>query len=410
MTMLSEALSHQTYFDSLTNMIPSTLYITETTNVEDDEKGALHANKFKKGQNKESKERKKAEEKLRKKEKFSTRETTVEKKKKKWEEIEAENENSEDDDDDEEEEEGEGSSDIEVEDMEVEGENAGLSKIEILRKKLALKIEKKRNGRPENGAENVSKRAARKAAKLKKKEEGKKKTSTTGFSGAEKSKSNPVRGRASTDGTTDSSNSDSANKNNDPSHDLSTIDFGGISGLKTVSSHKANKSLSNVSKSKNLNHLLEKANAKKARLNELKNGTAEDKKKREDIMWGDTMKEANGVRVRDDPAMIKKAIKRKEKSKAKSAAKWADRITTVADSMHEKQKIRKHNLEKRKLGGKQAANLSHKEIKDDEADGEKKKRRRLGVGFEGKKEEFLNGGKKGGREEGGKGGRDGGKQ
>ncbi|GMH54385.1 hypothetical protein TrST_g10533 [Triparma strigata] len=408
MTMIKEALSHQAYFDSLTNMIPSSLYITETTAVEDDEKGALHANKFKKGQNKESKERRKAEEKLRKKQKWEAEyaESTVEKKKKKWEEIEAENDRDSDSEggsgDEGEVGEGEGQAHEEAEAMEVEEE--GLSKIEILRKKLALKIEKKRNGRPENGAENVSKRAARKAAKMKKKAEGKK-GGNIGFSATTKNGEKPVRGRASTDGTADSSNSEGA-KNDSVSHDLSTIDFGGISGLKTVSSHKANKSLSNVSKSKNLNHLLEKANAKKQRLQELKNGSSEDKKKREGIMWGDAMKEANGVRVRDDPAMIKKAIKRKEKSKAKSAAKWADRITTVADSMMDKQKIRKHNLEKRKLGGKVAANLSHKEIRDEEGE-EKTKRRRLGVGFEGKKEDFLNGGKKGG---GGKGGDREGKQ
>jgi hypothetical protein len=42
-------------------------------------------------------------------------------------------------------------------------------------------------------------------------------------------------------------------------------------------------------------------------------------------------------------------MKKKEKKKAKSAKQWDDRITTVADSMLEKQRIRKHNLEKRKV-------------------------------------------------------------
>ena len=60
--------------------------------------------------------------------------------------------------------------------------------------------------------------------------------------------------------------------------------------------------------------------------------------------------------------------------------------------MDERQKIRSHNLNTRKLGGAAGANLSKKRIvtdddKDDKTKGNRKLRR---PGFEGKKHEFLN--------------------
>jgi len=74
--------------------------------------------------------------------------------------------------------------------------------------------------------------------------------------------------------------------------------------------------------------------------------------------------------------------------------------------MKERQQIRRHNLDQRKLGGKAGANLSRKRIgnEDGDADGDKngealndKKRRRMGphadktrAGFEGKKKGFIN--------------------
>jgi hypothetical protein len=108
------------------------------------------------------------------------------------------------------------------------------------------------------------------------------------------------------------------------------------------------------------------------------------------------MKEAN-------PALLKKAIKRKAKKKAKSQETWKARIQQTKDKMDERQKIRNHNIKQRPLGGAAGANLSKKRIKDDEggegveAGTEKKKRARLGPysskgreGFEGKKTDFIN--------------------
>jgi len=160
--------------------------------------------------------------------------------------------------------------------------------------------------------------------------------------------------------------------------------------------------------------MLSEAEEKKRRLKELKSSSnPDDKEKAKRMMWGDTLKAADGEIIRDDPEKIKKAMKKKEKKKAKSAKQWEDRINTVADSMLEKQRIRKHNLEKRKLGGTEAANLSSKRIAedDDAKDGEGgKKKQRLGphsskgrAGFEGKKGGLHNLG--GGSSANGKGGK-----
>jgi hypothetical protein len=282
-------------------------------------------------------------------------------------------------------------------------------------------------GRPEPSAnsEGISKRAARKQAKKDRIEAAKKKAGAAGFSNAEKGAqiSNNSK-KALSDAANGTNGADDTSVVTPPTvtDDLSGIDFGQVIGLKKKSEHGNNKSLANQGKKKSLESMLAEAEAKKKRLRELKGSENEgDREKASRIEWGDALKAATGERVRDDPAMIKKAMKRKEKKKAKSAKMWEARIETVADSMTEKQKIRKHNLEKRKLGGEEGMHLSSKRIKDEE---EEKKRKRLGphamkgrddkhdkggdgdgkakagggrngAGFEGKKDGFINGKKKG---------------
>ena len=107
-----------------------------------------------------------------------------------------------------------------------------------------------------------------------------------------------------------------------------------------------------------------------------------------------------------DPALLKKALKRKAKKKAKSQEAWRTRMEQTRDKMDERQSIRNHNMKQRALGGAAGANLSRKRIKDAEGDddvegstrigGDKKKRPRLGpyagkgrAGFEGKKQDFI---------------------
>lgn len=247
------------------------------------------------------------------------------------------------------------------------------SRIEALRAKLHAKLAEKRGQRPADPSV-VSKRAARRLEKAKRKEEAKaRKKSAT--SKAEKTK------------TTGYSVQDSIKSAAAVAEDLAKMDYGRLAGLNTNSIDnysKTNKSLANMNKTKNLQKMLADAEEKKRRLEELKKGSSEEKQKAENMLWGDTIKEASGERIKDDPAKLKKALKRRDAKKKKSAKAWKSRMEQTKEKMDERQKIRNHNLSQRKLGGSAGANLSKKRIATEE---DSKKPR---AGFEGRKQGFLN--------------------
>jgi DNA excision repair protein ERCC-4 len=289
----------------------------------------LYNSKYKKGQFKESKESRRARNKIAKKNKFdpSHQESTLEEK------IRFEKEQLEDDSDDESdnmdhivdthEEEAETRNDkMEIstqlpstpsKDITAQDSNptpplsANQSRIEQLRSRLHAKLEEKRSQRPVTPGTNdtmVSKRAARRAEKkrrielaIKKKEmsgsRGGAGSTQTGRSSQPKIVMKDLGGSKINDTT--ALNSIDNTKNDD----LSGIDFGGIAGLKNdlVGNYsEANKSLKNKGKKKSLERLLAEAEAKKDRLRQLKeSGDAEDKEKAKKIIWGDTLKIARYV-------------------------------------------------------------------------------------------------------------------
>lgn len=231
----------------------------------------------------------------------------------------------------------------------------------------------------------MSKRAARRAEKEKRKQEAKAKKQRAASHVASNQQHFTMK-----------SSPESANI----ADDLETMDFGKLAGLNPSPKHfQNNKSLANLGKGKNLERVLAKAEEKKQRLEELKRGNEDEKQKAQAMIWGDALKEASGERVKDDPAKIRMQLKRKAAKKQKSQKAWKSRMQAQKETMDSRQKIRKHNLEKRQLGGSAGANLSKKRIVDDDAEQEESKgRRRLSrAGFEGRKQEFLN--KKGGKKE-----------
>jgi len=255
----------------------------------------------------------------------------------------------------------------------------GESRIEALRAKLHAKIASKQQ-RPAS-AETVSKRSARRAEKNRRKAEALKRKSASGSSRANEATKNTSYTITPTTPAAD------------PMQDLQHVDYGLISGLNTDTKTnylEANKALS--SKGKNLHKLLADAEAKRQKLQALKNSSdAKDKEKAAAIQWSDTFKEADGTRVKDDPAKLKKAVKRKEAKKHKSQKAWKVRLEQQSETAKNRQKIRQHNLQTRKQGGSAGANLSKKKIADP-AEEEKKGGRRGGgrAGFEGRKQDFLN--------------------
>ncbi|CZS92606.1 related to RRP14 Protein involved in Ribosomal RNA Processing [Rhynchosporium graminicola] len=105
-----------------------------------------------------------------------------------------------------------------------------------------------------------------------------------------------------------------------------------------------------------------------------------DDTKRADIeekdLWLNAKKRAHGEKVRDDTSLLKKTLKRKEKSKKKSEKEWSERKEGVAKGQAMRQKKREENLQKRRdgKGVKSKGSKSSKSVK-----GKKKSR----PGFEG---------------------------
>ncbi|KAL8289299.1 hypothetical protein RB600_004638 [Gaeumannomyces tritici] len=79
-------------------------------------------------------------------------------------------------------------------------------------------------------------------------------------------------------------------------------------------------------------------------------GMPEDKRKEvlEKETWLAARRRAEGEKVRDDEAMLKKAVKRKDQAKKKSEREWAARKEGVEQAMQARQKKREDNLRKRR--------------------------------------------------------------
>lgn len=86
--------------------------------------------------------------------------------------------------------------------------------------------------------------------------------------------------------------------------------------------------------------------AKKQKLEELDDSKKKELKEKE--KWNNVLARAEGEKLRNDEALLKKAIKRKEAQKRKSEFEWRERKETVANSISAKQKRREENLQIRK--------------------------------------------------------------
>ncbi|KAH6902022.1 surfeit locus protein 6-domain-containing protein [Coprinopsis sp. MPI-PUGE-AT-0042] len=85
--------------------------------------------------------------------------------------------------------------------------------------------------------------------------------------------------------------------------------------------------------------LLEKKKQRLAKMPEEKRKAIEEKER-----WAKAELRMSGVKVRDDEARLKKAVKRKEKEKEKGKKEWSDRKEQVANAMAAKQKKRNDNI------------------------------------------------------------------
>ncbi|KAH6615700.1 surfeit locus protein 6-domain-containing protein [Chaetomium sp. MPI-SDFR-AT-0129] len=77
-----------------------------------------------------------------------------------------------------------------------------------------------------------------------------------------------------------------------------------------------------------------------------------DEDKRKEVLeketWLAARRRAEGEKVHDSESLLKKALKRKEKSKKKSEREWKERAEGVKTAIHERQRKREDNLRKRR--------------------------------------------------------------
>ncbi|XP_029775392.1 surfeit locus protein 6 [Suricata suricatta] len=100
---------------------------------------------------------------------------------------------------------------------------------------------------------------------------------------------------------------------------------------------------------KNYRQLLERLQARRDRLDELRGQDAGKARELEAKMqWTNVLYKAEGVRIRDDERLLQEALKRKEKRRAQRMRKWEKRTAHVVEKMQRRQDKRRQNLRRKK--------------------------------------------------------------
>lgn len=94
-------------------------------------------------------------------------------------------------------------------------------------------------------------------------------------------------------------------------------------------------------KKKNLKRKLTRAERKQEKI-------ASDPKKVKSASWKSALDKANGLKIKDDPKIIKKVLKRKTNEKKRSQKKWAERLSHQEETKNRREKKKKDNIQKAK--------------------------------------------------------------
>ena len=310
--LLAELVSHNEFFDSIVNMIPANLYVAGHSDND------VYHSKYLKGQNKESKEAKRARNKIAKREKFDPEkvETTLQTKKRLHREQEEDDDRDDgndrvviDEDDGDEDEKDADKKHLNKQSSRnkkpTTDNKSYASRIETLRAKLHAKMSQKRaasgisdgdhGAAPVNSTTSpalVSKRAARRAEKRKRQEVAKQRKKSAPASSSSQDKSDPQRVVNLGGSKFNEPTSSKMKPEVSAADDLANIDFQSLAGLKPKLDPKFDdKSLNPKVKKKSLEKLLADAERKQQRLKELKQSSLEeDKEKAKNMEWGEALK------------------------------------------------------------------------------------------------------------------------
>jgi hypothetical protein len=120
------------------------------------------------------------------------------------------------------------------------------------------------------------------------------------------------------------------------------ISFGNVA----VGGVGLNDSKHKVKKVKADRRLLDKLNAKEEKLKQVE-GTEEGERLRGKDKWRDAFAVVDGIKVKNDPKLVAKTIKRKEKAKESSRKKWDKRIKDQTKQLQERESKKAANISKR---------------------------------------------------------------
>ncbi|CAI9538657.1 unnamed protein product [Staurois parvus] len=101
---------------------------------------------------------------------------------------------------------------------------------------------------------------------------------------------------------------------------------------------------------KNYKQLLNRLEARKSKLEELRAKDQEKAKEFESkIKWTNVLYKAEGLKIKDDEGMLKTALKRKEKQREQRKKQWDKRMVQTTERMQQRQEKRKRNIKKKKM-------------------------------------------------------------
>ena len=105
----------------------------------------------------------------------------------------------------------------------------------------------------------------------------------------------------------------------------------------------------NEFRGKDYKRLLEKIEKRNEKINKVKTKDESAGRMLQDkFKWKAALDKAEGEKVKDNPELLKKSLKRKEKMKDKRKKKWRDRENTVKKQQEAKQEKRSKNIQARK--------------------------------------------------------------
>ncbi|GAA6107586.1 surfeit locus protein 6 [Tachysurus ichikawai] len=100
---------------------------------------------------------------------------------------------------------------------------------------------------------------------------------------------------------------------------------------------------------RNFKQLLSRVEARKARLEELREKDEQKAKKEEEKMrWTNILYKAEGMKIKDNEDLLRASLKRKEKMKMRRKKKWTERSQHVLEKMQKRQDKRRRNIQKSK--------------------------------------------------------------